>query len=147
MTTEDATLCSAYDQISDRKCRYYADHGGKHNFARLDHDSSLERELRRALDDMTKILEEALVEGVQRIESIAREDQAFLEGALRLVDAEWRARLTKALDLFDANWCPAHGHAPTAEAFEKAADLSKLAGRDAGFYDDLIGTAGLRRPR
>ena len=60
MTTKDAKLCSAYDQISDRRCRYYADHGGKHNFARLDHDCSLERELRRELDEVTKGLAEAL---------------------------------------------------------------------------------------
>jgi hypothetical protein len=53
MTTKDAPLCTVYDQISDRTCRYYAGHGGKHNFARLDHDCLLERELRRALDAMT----------------------------------------------------------------------------------------------
>lgn len=51
--------CTAYDQISDRSCRYYADHGGKHNFARLDHDVSLERELRRQLDEMTRVRDEA----------------------------------------------------------------------------------------
>ena len=60
MTTKDAPLCAAYDQISDRKCRYYADHGGKHNFARLDHDCALERDLRRALDEATKDFAEAL---------------------------------------------------------------------------------------
>ena len=92
MTTKDAPLCGAYDQISDRTCRYYADHGGKHNFARLDHDSSLERELRRALDETTKDFAEAL-------------------------------------DLFDANWCPAHGHAPTPETFARAAALGEKLGR------------------
>jgi hypothetical protein len=56
----DVTLCSAYDQISGRGCRFYAGHGGKHNFARLDHDCALERELRRALDEMTKDFAEAL---------------------------------------------------------------------------------------
>ena len=30
--SKDVTLCAAYDQISDRTCRYYADHGGRHNF-------------------------------------------------------------------------------------------------------------------
>ena len=89
MTTTDAKLCSAYDQISDRTCRYYADHGGKHNFARLDHDCALERELRRALDEVTR-------------------------------------GLAEALDLFDANWCPEHGHAPRPEAFDRAAELRKL---------------------
>lgn len=59
MTTEDAKRCSAYDQIAGRTCRYYAGHGGRHNFARLDHDCSLERELRRALDEMTKARDEA----------------------------------------------------------------------------------------
>jgi hypothetical protein len=58
-STTDAPLCSVYDQISDRACRYYADHGGKHNFARLDHDSLLERELRRALDVLTAARDEA----------------------------------------------------------------------------------------
>ena len=45
-------MCSAYEQISERSCRYYAGHGGNHNFARLDHDCALERGLRRALDSM-----------------------------------------------------------------------------------------------
>jgi hypothetical protein len=52
--------CDVYDQISDRGCRYDAGHGGKHNFARLDHDTVLERELRRELDAMTRALTEAL---------------------------------------------------------------------------------------
>jgi hypothetical protein len=52
--------CTVYDQISDRHCRYDAGHGGKHNFARLDHDTVLERELRRELDAMTRALTEAL---------------------------------------------------------------------------------------
>lgn len=54
-----AALCTAYDQISDRKC-HYAGHGGKHNFARLDHDASLERELRSELDELAAALGEAL---------------------------------------------------------------------------------------
>lgn len=92
MTTQDTALCPAYDQISDRTCRYYANHGGKHNFARLDHDSSLERELRRALDEMTK-------------------------------------DFADALDLFDMNWCPEHGHAPNPETFQRAAVLGEKLGR------------------
>lgn len=52
-------MCSAYDQISDRKCRYYEHHGGKHNFARLDHNTCLERDLRCALDAMTIARDEA----------------------------------------------------------------------------------------
>jgi hypothetical protein len=60
VTAGDKPLCSAYDQISDRRCRYYAGHGGRHNFVRLDrHDSTLERELRRALDAMTTARDEA----------------------------------------------------------------------------------------
>lgn len=58
--TADRPRCQAYDQITDRTCRYYADHGGRHNFARLDHDASLERELRSELDAMTTALGEAL---------------------------------------------------------------------------------------
>ena len=53
-------LCSAYDQISDRTCRYYRGHGGGHNFSRLDHDCALERELRRELDATTFALAQAL---------------------------------------------------------------------------------------
>ena len=45
-------MCEAYNQISDRKCRYYKDHGGPHRFAQLDHDCGVERELRAELDDM-----------------------------------------------------------------------------------------------
>ena len=51
-------MCTTFDQISDRKCRYYADHGGAHNFARLDHDCALERELRRQLDEMVAARDE-----------------------------------------------------------------------------------------
>lgn len=52
-------MCSTYDQISDRRCGYYENHGGKHNFARLDHDTGLERELRRQLDEVTRARDEA----------------------------------------------------------------------------------------
>lgn len=89
MTTKDTTLCAAYDPISNRVRRYYADHGGKHNFARLDQDCALERELRRELDATTK-------------------------------------GLAEALDLFDANWCPEHGHQPKPTAFERVSELRKL---------------------
>jgi len=57
--TTEPEMCSTYDQISDRKCRYYAGHGGRHNFASLDHNYLLERELRRALDEMTAARDEA----------------------------------------------------------------------------------------
>jgi hypothetical protein len=57
---EDTPLCSAYDQIAGRTCRYYAGHGGRHNFARLDHNCALERELRRELDETRKALADAL---------------------------------------------------------------------------------------
>lgn len=86
--TRDA-MCSVYDQISDRRCRYFAGHGGSHNFARLGHDCSLERELRGELDVMVRAI-------------------------------------TEALNLFDANWCPAHGHSPTPEAFDQATKLWNL---------------------
>jgi hypothetical protein len=104
VTTQEAPLCSAYDQIAGCKCRYYANHGGKHNFARLEHDAALERELRRQLDEVA-------------------------EG------------LAEALDLFDANWCPEHGYAPTPEAFAKAARLSKLVGREHAFYVSMVEAA------
>src|SRR5947209_755403 len=88
-TSAQDALCTVYDQISDRKCRYYAGHGGKHNFTRLDHDALHERELRRELDTM----EQALAE---------------------------------ALDLFDATWCPEHGHAPRPEQLARVEELRKL---------------------
>ena len=47
MTTKDAPLCAIYDQISDRRCGYYAGHGGRHNFEPVVIKA---RELRRALD-------------------------------------------------------------------------------------------------
>ncbi|HSX22836.1 MAG TPA: hypothetical protein VLE97_08705 [Gaiellaceae bacterium] len=53
-------LCAAHDQVAGRSCRYYKDHGGRHNFARLDHDCALERELRRELDQRTSALAEAI---------------------------------------------------------------------------------------
>jgi hypothetical protein len=84
------TACAAYDQISDRTCRYYANHGGEHNFARLDHDCALERVLRQALDVATR-------------------------------------RLTEALDIFDATWCPEHGHAPSPAQLARIDKLRKLA--------------------
>lgn len=56
----DKNLCQTYDQISNRTCRYYAGHGGSHNFARLDHNYFLERALRCELDAMTKALAEAI---------------------------------------------------------------------------------------
>jgi len=82
-------ICPAYDHISDRQCGYYAGHGGRHNFARLDHDASLERELRRDLDAMT-------------------------------------AALGEALDLFDAVWCPEHGHQPRPDQLARAEKLRKI---------------------
>jgi hypothetical protein len=83
--------CRQYDQLSDRYCAYDLDHGGSCNFARLDHDTRLERQLRRALDEMTKDAKDALA-------------------------------------LFTNNWCPEHGHAPTAGTFAKAKALAKILG-------------------
>jgi hypothetical protein len=60
MASDRNERCSAYDQISDRKCGYYDRHGGRHNFERLDHDCALERELRRTLDETMRGLAEAL---------------------------------------------------------------------------------------
>lgn len=108
MTSEQSDLCTAYDQISDRKCRFYAGHGGKHNFARLDHDCSLERELRRSLDEVT-------------------------------------IGVGEALDLFDAVWCPDHGHTPTPGQFARAAALSKIVGRGHAFYDSMVEVTTSRR--
>jgi len=52
-------LCDAYDQISNRRCRYDGGHGGRHNFAPLDHNYTVERELRRCLDLMVQARDEA----------------------------------------------------------------------------------------
>ena len=59
MTTTTAPFCSIYDQISGRTCRYYRDHGSMHNFASLDHNCTLERELRRLLDEVIAARDEA----------------------------------------------------------------------------------------
>lgn len=40
--------------------------------------------------------------------------------------SETRKALGEALGLFDVNWCPAHGHAPTPEAFDRATELHKI---------------------
>ena len=37
-----------------------------------------------------------------------------------------RNALPTALDLFDNNWCTAHGHAPSQDAFDAASELRKL---------------------
>lgn len=37
-----------------------------------------------------------------------------------------RAALAEALDLFDATWCPEHGHAPRPEQLARAEELRKL---------------------
>jgi len=50
-----------------------------------------------------------------------------------------------ALDLFDAVWCPDHGHAPRPEHFARAEELSKLIGREHAWYAGLIDAANLRR--
>ena len=52
------------------------------------------------------------------------------QGATKLADEEikqLRAALVEALDLFDATWCPEHGHAPKEEQLARAAELRKLA--------------------
>lgn len=51
------------------------------------------------------------------------------QGAAKLTDEEikqLRAALTEALNLFDAVWCPAHGHAPKPEQLARAVELRKL---------------------
>ena len=39
--------------------------------------------------------------------------------------AEAHKALGAALDLFDATWCSAHGHAPTSATFDRATELRK----------------------
>lgn len=87
MTVDTDKLCPAYDQISGRTCRYYADHGGRHNFASLDHHYALERELRRALDEMTAARDEAceIAETAIKLQGdfIGRRDK---RGSVRVVE-------------------------------------------------------------
>ena len=128
MTVHTTEQCAAYDQISDRKCRFYAGHRGKHNFARLDHDSSLERELRCELDELVRSTVDELdkLQKEVAISKVLAESQAHLEEAVKLVDSEWKGRLAEALVLFDAAWCLENGHAPKPEVFERVAKLRKL---------------------
>ena len=51
------------------------------------------------------------------------------QGAPKLADEEikqLRAALAEALDLFDAVWCPEHGHAPRAEQLARVDALRKI---------------------
>lgn len=41
--------------------------------------------------------------------------------------SQLRAWLIEALDLFDATWCPEHGHAPKPEQLARGLELRKLA--------------------
>lgn len=86
--------CAAYDQISDRSCRYDANHKGRHNFARLDHDTTLARDLRRRLDEMTAARDVAcdlalrVLTGKERLDGggLARLKEQFQE--LRQLDSD-----------------------------------------------------------
>ena len=53
-------------------------------------------------------------------------DELAYEELHRELDATVKA-LAEALDLFDASWCPEHGHAPKPEVLARAAALRKLA--------------------
>lgn len=40
--------------------------------------------------------------------------------------SETTKALGEALGLFDGNWCPAFGHSPTPETFDRATELHKI---------------------
>ena len=52
-------------------------------------------------------------------------DELAYEELRRELDATVKA-LAEALDLFDASWCPEHGHAPKPEVLARATALRKL---------------------
>jgi hypothetical protein len=64
-----------------------------------------------------------------RLTKAVNEAPEFLEAVKIATSAEneqLRAALREALDLFDAAWCPEHGHAPKPEQIERAVELRKL---------------------
>jgi hypothetical protein len=80
--------------------------------------------LRKQVDAIPRLLADNA-----RLTKVVVEAPEFLEAvkiATSAENAQLRAALREALDLFDANWCPEHGHQPRPEVFERAVELRKL---------------------
>ena len=75
-------------------------------------------------DDLQKIRALAMCKRVEdvRLFAIARTAIPALLDEVDLL----RLALTEALDLFDATWCPEHGHAPRPKQLARAEALRKL---------------------
>jgi hypothetical protein len=91
------------------------------------HVKTLVNEIER-LNDQTSAIP-TLLEHINQLTKTVNEAPEFLE-AVRIAtsadNVQLRAALTEALDLFDATWCPEHGHAPKPEQLARAAELRKL---------------------
>ena len=78
-------------------------------------------DVQRMLDHCAKLIEANQTAYVDRDTlSMAR---FIIEQSNELADAN--KALAEALELFDAHWCSAHGHAPKPEAFDRAIELWK----------------------
>ncbi len=92
---------------------------------RSDGDARLLAELaRRLLDYAGKI--DTLLERAQNAETALRAPEVHWE-CQQKTDA-LAAGLREAIDIFEATWCPEHGHAPKPEQHARAAELRKLVG-------------------
>lgn len=91
------------------------------------HVSALVGEVERLREQNSHI--PALLDNINQLTKTVNGAPEFLEAVRIATSAEntqLRAGLTEALDLFDATWCPEHGHAPKPEQLSRAAELRKL---------------------
>jgi hypothetical protein len=80
--------------------------------------------LREQIDSIPTLLAEN-----DRLTKAVNEAPEFLEAvkiATAAENTQLRAALHEALDIFDAAWCPEHGHAPKPEQHARVAELRKF---------------------
>lgn len=88
----------------------------------------------RLLDEVAQLRDHvshipALLDNINRLTKAVCEPPEFLE-AVRVAtsdeNTQLRAALAEAIDIFDATWCPEHGHAPKPEQLERMSALRQL---------------------